>query len=60
MDSCGNTLVGPRGLETSNQTVMSGETRIAGVDFPRDLTRSIVFVCLLRLVAIVSGAKLVR
>jgi hypothetical protein len=36
---------------------MSGGTRIAGVDFPEDLTRSIVFVASRW---IVSGAKLVR
>src|SRR5262249_15972517 len=35
---------GPGRTRTSNQTVMSGGTRIAGVDFPEDLTRSIVFV----------------
>jgi hypothetical protein len=35
---------GPGRIRTSNQTVMSGWTRIAGVDFPEDLTRSIVFV----------------
>jgi len=35
---------GPGRIRTSNQTVMSGGTRIAGVDFPEDLTRSIVFV----------------
>jgi len=38
------------------QTVMGSQTRIACVDFPEDWTDSVV---LLRLVAIVSGAKLV-
>jgi hypothetical protein len=35
---------GPGRTRTSNQTVMSGGTRIAGVDFREDLTCSIVFV----------------
>jgi hypothetical protein len=35
---------GPGRIRTSNQTVMSGGTIIAGVDFPKDLTCSIVFV----------------
>ena len=35
---------GPGRTRTSNQTVMSGGTRTAGVDFPEDWARSIVFV----------------
>jgi hypothetical protein len=35
---------GPGRTRTSNQTVMSGRPKIAGVDFLEDLTRSIVFV----------------
>src|ERR1700681_1922775 len=35
---------GPGRTRTSNQTVMSGGTRVSGVDFPQDLTHSIVFV----------------
>src|SRR5262249_39871286 len=35
---------GPGRTRTSNQTVMGGGTRIAGIDFPGDLTRSTVFV----------------
>ena|ERR1700704_5633161 len=35
---------GPGRIRTSNQTVMSGGTKIAGIDFPEDLTCSTVFV----------------
>jgi hypothetical protein len=35
---------GPGRTRTSNQTVMSGGTRVTGVDFPADSARSIAFV----------------
>jgi len=35
---------GPGRTRTSNQTVMSGRTKVAGVDFPGDSTRSALFV----------------